>query len=110
MKNPSGYQTISAQQAHQMLRSGQGLTLVDLREPGARRGGSIPGSLSIPQSRFGQLAPRLLPDKHAPILVYCQTGARSWLWAGKLADMGYTRVYDMGGYLDWKLLQNQMAR
>lgn len=41
------------------------------------------------------------PDKAAPVLVYCRSGVRSAEAAAKLADLGYTQVYDFGGILDW---------
>ena len=41
------------------------------------------------------------PDKDEPVLVYCRTGVRSAEAAQKLAALGYTRVYDFGGIVDW---------
>ena len=35
------------------------------------------------------------------ILVYCRSGRRSKEAAQKLADMGYTNVYEFGGIIDW---------
>ena len=35
------------------------------------------------------------------ILVYCRSGNRSRQAAQKLADMGYTNVYEFGGLLTW---------
>ena len=103
MRNQKGYQTITASQADALRRSGEAVILVDVREPEERRAGFIPGSLSIPAGQLERLAPRMLPNRNAKLLVYCQTGSRSWLAAGRLCEMGYTRVYDMGGYLSWKL-------
>ena len=48
-------------------------------------------------------APVLLGDKSAPVLVFCRTGGCSWRSAQRLAELGYTRVYDVGGYLEWQL-------
>ena len=105
MKSIYGYQTISAAEGKVLLQSGTPVTLVDLREPGEGKGGSIPGSISIPLSRLAAAAPRLLPRRDAVILVYCQTGARSWQGASLLTELGYSRVYDMGGYVSWRVSQ-----
>ena len=43
----------------------------------------------------------LLPDKKAPVLIYCRTGRRSALAAAQLFDLGYTRLYDLGGLNGW---------
>jgi rhodanese-related sulfurtransferase len=45
--------------------------------------------------------PEELPDKEAVLLVYCRTGRRAADASQKLADMGYTKVYDFGGIEDW---------
>ena len=45
--------------------------------------------------------PEELPDYDQIILVYCRTGRRSKEAAQKLADMGYSQVYEFGGIEDW---------
>tara|TARA_R100000935_G_scaffold55018_1_gene84565 strand:+ start:565 stop:945 length:381 start_codon:yes stop_codon:yes gene_type:complete len=42
-------------------------------------------------------------DKDEPIYVYCQSGNRSGKAAKKLAELGFTEIYDLkGGYSGWK--------
>jgi rhodanese-related sulfurtransferase len=36
--------------------------------------------------------------------MYCRTGRRSAEASHKLADMGYTNVFDFGGIVDWPYL------
>ena len=36
------------------------------------------------------------------IFVYCRSGRRSKEAAQKLVDLGYTKIYDIGGIIDWK--------
>ena len=43
----------------------------------------------------------ILPDKTAPVLIYCRTGRRSALAAAKLFDLGYENLYDLGGLNSW---------
>ena len=46
-------------------------------------------------------AKQTLPDKDQVIVVYCRTGARSELAARILIDLGYMKVFDLGGIGDW---------
>jgi rhodanese-related sulfurtransferase len=55
----------------------------------------------IPNESIGKTRPELLPDLEAEILIYCRSGNRSAQAAKKLIAMGYTKVYDFGGILDW---------
>ena len=45
--------------------------------------------------------PEQLSDLEQIILVYCRSGRRSKEAAQKLADMGYTNIYEFGGIIDW---------
>ena len=45
--------------------------------------------------------PAELPDLDQVVLIYCRSGNRSKQAAQKLADMGYTNVYEFGGIIDW---------
>lgn len=98
-----GYTDLSVPQARQLLMEDRRATLVDTRSPAEYRKGTLPGSISIPEAELDRLAPALLPDRTAPVLVFCRTGAYSWRSAQRLAELGYTRVYNAGGYLEWRL-------
>ena len=43
----------------------------------------------------------VLPDLDAPVLLYCRTGIRAALAAVKLEELGYTRLYNLGGLNGW---------
>jgi rhodanese-related sulfurtransferase len=74
---------------------------VDVRNPSEYSGGHIPGSINFAMSRILQEGEEAFPDKHQPLFVYCQSGARS-ARAGKLLDlMGYESVTDLGGIADY---------
>ena len=63
----------------------------------------LPGALNVPAGRVDDLAPVLLPDLGAEIVVYCSgTCSSAELVAGRLAELGYrdVAVYD-GGKEDW---------
>lgn len=64
----------------------------------------LPGARNMPHDEVAELAPRLAPDKAAPIVVYCANAAcqNSHIAAGRLGQLGYTdvRVYAEGKQ-DW---------
>lgn len=66
---------------------------LDVRTSAERRVlGSYPGSVHIPAGELERQAPHKLPNKKAPILVYCNTGQRSRHAAEKLKALGYSDV------------------
>jgi rhodanese-related sulfurtransferase len=75
--------------------------IVDVREKEELCDGYIDGSILVPLSVFDEQAHKLLPDKHACYLVYCRSGKRSAVAAKRMKALGYTRVLDFGGIMDW---------
>ena len=53
----------------------EGVRIVDVRSVGEYEGGHIPGAQNVPLDQLQSVASQW--DKNAPVLVYCQTGARS---------------------------------
>ena len=92
---------ISAAEGKALLEDTPGRMLVDVRGADEYEAGHIPGAILIPNESIGDQEPAELPDHDAPIIVYCRTGVRSAEAAKKLADLGYTAVYDMGGIQSW---------
>jgi rhodanese-related sulfurtransferase len=45
--------------------------LVEAQAPMMYRDAHLPGALNVPPSQVAELAPRLLPDKDAEVVVYC---------------------------------------
>jgi rhodanese-related sulfurtransferase len=80
------------------------LTVVEAQPRPAYRRRHLPGALNLPKTRAAALAPVLLPDLDAEIVVYCG----SWLCrssdrvAERLRELGYTRVRVFrGGKREW---------
>lgn len=94
-------ETITAQQAKQIMDSGAPCILLDVRQPEEYAQGHIRGARLIPDNELKERAPRELTDKGALILVYCRSGRRSLASAKLLAGMGYANIKDMGGIIDW---------
>lgn len=95
------YTQISQDQAKAMMESGEDLQIVDVRRLDEYANGHIPGAICVPNESIGAEQPEALPDLDQTLLVYCRSGRRSKEAAQKLADLGYTRVYEFGGILTW---------
>lgn len=95
------YSDISPQEARKRLDSEKGIVLLDVRTKSEHIEKHIPGSILIPVDEIEMEAPGKLPDKNAPIFVYCRNGRRSVKAAEKLVNLGYTDVYNLGGIKNW---------
>lgn len=95
------YRKISAEEAKQMIDSGQSVFIVDVRTKEEYDQGHIPSAMLLPNTELGKQAAVSLPDKDATILVYCRSGNRSKSASLELLQMGYSKVYDFGGIIDW---------
>jgi rhodanese-related sulfurtransferase len=63
--------TISRFELKKRIDSKRPFTLVETLAPEKFARGHLPGALNLPPDQIEQLAPTLLPDKHAEIVVYC---------------------------------------
>ncbi|WP_082020978.1 rhodanese-like domain-containing protein [Candidatus Soleaferrea massiliensis] len=94
------YHKITAEEAKKMMDEG-GVTVVDVRTQQEYEERHIPNAVLVPNETISDTPPQQLQDKDAVLLVYCRTGVRSKQASEKLVSMGYTKVYDMGGIVDW---------
>ena len=99
--NAESYRQISQEEAKAMMEADDGHIIVDVRTQDEFDEGHIPGAICIPNESIGDKQPEELPDLDQVILVYCRSGRRSKEASQKLADIGYTRVYEFGGIIDW---------
>jgi len=77
--------------------------LLDVREPDEYDQGAVPGAVHVPRGNLEFSVEGRLPDKGAPIAVYCAGGTRSAFAAKTLQDLGYTDVVSVaGGFNKWK--------
>ena len=66
--------------------------LVDVRSPAEFASGHVQGAVNLPLDRLASDALAVLPDKSAPLVLYCISGARSEMAAQWLRQAGYTQV------------------
>jgi sulfur-carrier protein adenylyltransferase/sulfurtransferase len=88
--------------AHALLEDG-GVTFLDVREPDEYEQGALPGAVHLPRGQLEFQVEGKLPDKAAPVVVYCAGGVRSAFAAKTMGELGYTDVQSMlGGFNKWK--------
>lgn len=63
--------TISRDDLKQKIDSKDGFTLVETLPETAFHHVHLPGAINLPPDKISELAPGLLPDKNAEIIVYC---------------------------------------
>ena len=97
----NAYEQISQERAKALMDGEEGYIILDVRTEEEFAAGHIAGAILIPDYEIETRAGELLPDKHQLILVYCRSGRRSKNAASALAKMGYTRVKEFGGIIDW---------
>ena len=98
----ASYTQISQDEAMKMMQEQSDYLIVDVRRPDEFAEGHIAGAVNVPNETIEDEAPDALPDKEQTLLVYCRSGNRSKEASQKLADMGYTNVYEFGGINTWK--------
>jgi rhodanese-related sulfurtransferase len=98
---------ITPAQAREMIAQGNTL-VVDVRDAAeVEKSGKVASAVNVPR---GLLEFRADPDspahnknfaKDKNVIVYCGSGGRAALSGKTLKDMGYDRVYNLGGFKDW---------
>jgi molybdopterin/thiamine biosynthesis adenylyltransferase/rhodanese-related sulfurtransferase len=89
--------------AAQLLESKDPPAFVDVRERDEWDEGHLPGAIHIPRGSLESRIETALPNREQPIVLYCQSGARSAFATKTLEQLGYTNVINLaGGITDWK--------
>ena len=98
----ASYTQISQDEAMKMMQEQTDCLIVDVRRPDEFAEGHIAGAVNVPNETIEDEAPDALPDKGQTLLVYCRSGNRSKEASQKLANMGYTNVFEFGGINTWE--------
>ena len=94
-------QVISAEEAKKMMDEEE-VTIVDVRTKEEYLEAHIEGAVLLTLDTIPEKAEELLKDKNETYLIYCRSGNRSNQAARELVDMGYQKIYDFGGIIDWE--------
>jgi rhodanese-related sulfurtransferase len=97
---------ISGKEAQEMVA--KGALLVDVRDgTEVAATGKAAGAIHIPRGSLEFKADLTAPsaDKNfaldKPVILHCASGGRAALAGKLLKDMGYEKVYNLGGFKDW---------
>ena len=98
---------ITPDQAADMIQNGNTLVL-DVRDaPEVAASGKVAGAVNVSRGMLEFRADPESPyhdknfDKGKSVILYCASGGRSALAGKVLKDMGYDKVYNVGGFKDW---------
>ena len=94
---------ISRDELSRLVRSSSPPVLLEALGPAYFADAHLPGAVNMPPDQVDVLAPSVIPDQDAPVVVYCSgTCQNSEIAAQRLEELGYTdvRVY-LGGKEDW---------
>ena len=106
-KDSEKFQTITPDEAAEMMATGSGYVIVDVRGKEEYDKGHIPGAINVPidslkqDIRNNEAIPELA-DKKKVYMIYCRSGRRSNEAAKLLSSFGYKHIYEFGGIIDWK--------
>ena len=96
------YLMISPEEAKEMMDERGDILVLDVREAHEYKAGHVPGAKLLPLDDIAEdTAAAVIPAKDTATLIYCRSGRRSKIAAEKLADLGYTALYEFGGIIDW---------
>ena len=92
----------NVQDVMKRLDVGEKFYLVDTREESEWARGHLPGAIHLSKGIVERDIEQKIPDKNAPIVLYCGGGFRSALAGDNIQKMGYTNVISMdGGWRGW---------
>ena len=92
----------SFRETKRRLDAGEKIILVDTREDVEWARGHIPGAIHLGRGIIERDIEKTVPDKDAPLVLYCGGGFRSALAGDNLQKMGYRNVISMdGGWRGW---------
>ena len=98
---------ITPAQAKEIIAKGDAL-VVDVRDaPEVQASGKVAGAVHVSRGMLEFRADPDLPShdksfsKDKTVILYCGSGGRAALAGKMLKDLGYEKVYNLGGFKDW---------
>ena len=101
-RRPAGSNSLTPTQAT-LLINRENAQIIDVREQEEYVAGHLPESRNFPAGRLEERAGELDKFKDTPVLLICQSGARSTGACKQLANLGFTKVHNLeGGINAWR--------
>jgi rhodanese-related sulfurtransferase len=92
---------VSVQDVFDMQKSGERITMLDVRDLNEVNLGKIPGAVHISRGNIESKVEAIIP-RDAHVVIYCASGNRSAFVAETMEQMGYKNVASMaGGIRGW---------
>jgi rhodanese-related sulfurtransferase len=90
---------VDGQKFRELRQAHPELVLIDVREREEWAKGHAAAAVHISKGLLEKNIEAAVPQKDAFIVLYCHSGARSWLASENLMRMGYFNVYSLDGGL-----------
>lgn len=95
------FSQISVQKAHEIIGTGDTVTIVDIRDAGSFAQGHIANAHHVNDENIRDFLGSA--DKGMPLVCYCYHGISSQRAAAYFAEQGFKQVYSIdGGWEGWK--------
>lgn len=92
----------SHEEAKKLIEAHPDALILDVREEEEYYAGHIDGAELLTLDTINEeTAGYVIPSKDTELLLYCKTGRRSMLAARILENLGYTKIWNLGGLLGW---------
>lgn len=98
----TNFESITPQQAQELIKSGENVAIVDVRTPDEFIQEHIEGALLIPLQTLDKNLALIAGVKNQKIIVYCHSGNRSVSASRILAKNGFIPLNLKGGISEWK--------
>ena len=94
------HKVITGEELQAMMKDGQPIKIVDVREPELFVAGHVPGAINIPyDTAHGRILKDLSPDNR--IVFICHGGPMGEELSQILTKNGYTKVFNLRGGMKW---------
>lgn len=89
----------------QEILKNENVIFVDVRSENEFEMGHYPGAINMPLQKLRDKTDEL-KQLNSPIILYCQSGGRSYSAALLLKQLGFSDIYNAGGLQDLMMLKN----
>lgn len=101
-QNLKNIKTIAPEVFFEKIKRTPNEQLIDVRTPEEFATQKIENAKNINLNGSDFESKIALLDKKKPVLVYCKAGGRSSIAVKKMAELGFTEIYELeGGILNW---------